>query len=100
MRQPPSPVAVSLSRQSNSPPLMNGVRPEQVQQVVGFAHFALVAIAGEVGVRGLGLAAETTPSNLAIERSEEQVLQHGAVVGISAIAVVVMQQGPDSRFIE
>ena len=41
---------------------------------------------------GIGDGAEPPLVYLGIERGEEQVLQHGAVVGIAARPVIVFQQ--------
>ena len=58
-------------------------------------NFIPVAIDGEVAVVAVGAAAEPALVDFGVEGGKEQVLQHGAVVGIAGGAVVVFKQAGD-----
>ena len=65
---------------------------EQLQKSVGFGHFVAVAIHRKIAVVVVVLPAEPALANFGIQRGEEQVLQHGPVVGIASATIIVFQQ--------
>ncbi len=73
---------------------------KQVQQCLLISNLITEAISGEITVCGVGFAAEPAPVDLGVQRGEEQILQHGAIVGIACVTVVVLQQPADLRFDE
>ena len=77
-----------------------GSAVEQRPHPLRVGDFILVATDGEVAVVIRVLLAETALPDFGVQRGKEQVLQHGAVVGIPAGAVVVLEQAGDLVFDE
>ena len=67
---------------------------EQPQQGIRSSHLLAVAVQGKVAAVVIILLTEPTLIDFRVQGREEQVLQHGAVIGVAAGLVVAFQQLP------
>ena len=71
---------------------------EESQQAVRIGDLFAISVHGEVAVIPLSPSAEPALGDLGVQGGEEQVLQHGAVVGVAGLEVAFAEKIPGPRF--